>query len=378
MKRKLCLLLAVIMAAAVFCACREDKPAEPTEIDIPTTEPTAEPQLLDGALIDAYNGDWYGVYTVGEAAGLFVPNANVSNDCALRVSVDGYGRGVCNLTVNGMQRDNVSGSTNVFALCTALLDETGLQLSGMVNRLPIDWQFALEGELLVLRGRYGTDMDYMQICIALARPEGIFDTPLVLEAEQYLKERGFIGVVDLLGGSSAELPAVTAPEGYPTHVFFTEEEAEATPEPGDERSVMSADGHILVHLPEGYAVKANTVIDFIVACPEKGVESVDFTVSAWSTDSLSFLLGNTPNVTELYHYTIDGFDFYGTFLEGEPTLEGSAPTVFKLCGTDGSGMLIIINITLSMDAYSAYSYVNVDNADFTELILEAKVFADRG
>ena len=91
MKRKLSLLIAIIMAAAVFCACRDTKPADPTEIDIPTTEPTAEPQLLDGALIDAYNGDWYGVYTVGEAAGLFVPNANVSNDCALRVSVDGYG-----------------------------------------------------------------------------------------------------------------------------------------------------------------------------------------------------------------------------------------------------------------------------------------------
>lgn len=364
-------LLAVDLCFA--CGCVQHGSDDPTPIDIPTSEPTQVPTLADPALIDAYIGDWYGVYTVGEAAGAFVPNANVSNDCAMRVAVDGYGRGVCSLTVNGMERDSVSGSTNVFALCTAEVMQDGLHVDGMINRLPIEWAFTRDGDLLMMQGRYGTDTDYMVVSIALARPDVIFSTPLVLSAREYLESAGFRGVVEKLGGSNAELPDVTAPEGYSSHVFFTEASAENTAVPDDGRTVTSADGHITLHLPEGYFVRDNTVMDFIITAPEKGVDSAEFTVSSWSTDSLSFLLGNTPNVSELYHYTIDGFDFYGTFLEGTPSTEGPASTVFKLCGTNGTGTLIIINLTFALDAYSAYSYVNVENADFTELILGAKL-----
>lgn len=374
--KKLGLILSI--AALVLClaaapACHNNDPVEPTPIDIPTSEPTQIPQPISPELIDAYLGDWYGVYSVGECAGEYIPNANISNDCALRVSVDGFGRGSCSLTVNGMERDSVSGSTNIFALCTASLEEDGLHVAGMINRLPVDWLFTLDGGLLMLNGRYGTETDYMVITVALARPDVIFETPLVLAAREYLEARGFLGVVDKLGGSTDELPRVTPPEGYSPHLFFTENDAETTPVPDDGRTVLSADGHITVHLPEGYEVTENTVMDFVVACPEKGLAGAEFTVSSWSTDSLSFLLGNTPNVTELYHYTIDGFDFYGTFLESTPATEGPASTVFKLCGTNGTGVLIIINLELELDAYSAYSYVNVDNADFTELILGAKI-----
>ena len=49
-------------------------------------------------------------------------------------------------------------------------------------------------------------------------------------------------------------------------------------------------------------------------------------------------------------------------------------TVFKLCGTNGTGNLVIITVTTAMDAYSAYNYVNVDNADFCGLILGAEIF----
>ena len=62
-----------------------------------------------------------------------------------------------------------------------------------------------------------------------------------------------------------------------------------------------------------------------------------------------------------------------TGLEPATYAEG-ALTVFKLCGTNDTGALIIINIT--MDAYSAYSYVNVDNASFTELILGARFYVE--
>ncbi|MBQ2518084.1 MAG: hypothetical protein II536_04575 [Clostridia bacterium] len=374
--KKYCLIAALALLAATLCfacGCLHNDPGNTTPIDIPTSEPTQVPTLADPALIDAYLGDWYGVYTVGEAAGVFVPNANVSNDCAMRVAVDGYGRGVCSLTVNGMGRDAVSGSSNVFALCTAEVMQDGLHVDGMINRMPVEWAFTRDGNLLMMQGRCGTDTDYMVISIALARPDVIFSTPLVLAAREYLESAGFMGVVEKLGGSNDELPAVTPPEGYPSHVFFTEDSAGETASPDDGRTVTSADGHITLHLPDGYFVRENTVMDFIITSPEKGVDSAEFTVSSWSTDSLSFLLGNTPNVSELYHYTIDGFDFYGTFLEGTPSTEGPASTVFKLCGTNGTGTLIIINLNFALDAYSAYSYVNVENADFTELILGAKL-----
>ena len=214
--KKYCLIAALALLAATLCfacGCLHNDPGDTTPIDIPTSEPTQVPTLADPALIDAYLGDWYGVYTVGEAAGVFVPNANVSNDCAMRVAVDGYGRGVCSLTVNGMGRDAVSGSSNVFALCTAEVMQDGLHVDGMINRMPVEWAFTRNGDLLMMQGRCGTDTDYMVISIALARPDVIFSTPLVLAAREYLESAGFMGVVEKLGGSNDELPAVTPPDG---------------------------------------------------------------------------------------------------------------------------------------------------------------------
>ena len=374
---KLALLALTAALLAAFCGCRFfEKPDEtPDEIEIPTSEPTEVPMVLDPQVIDSFIGDWYGVYAIGEAAGVYVPNANVSNDCAMRVAVDAYGRGSCYLAVNGMERDTVSGSSNVLALCTAQIVGNELVLTGMINTQPVEWRFSINEGLLLMQGVYGSTSDYMHVNIALARPDQLLESPVTPEAQLYLSEVGFEGVVDKLGGSTSALPAVNPPEGYPAHVFFTEDAARETEPPVTERTVISVDGQIKLTLPEGYEVTGNSVMDFVVACPEKGVKAVDFTVSAWNTDSLSFLLGNTPNVSELYHYTIDGFDFYGTFIPPEDTEEESdVSTVFKLCGTNGSGSLIIINMQMTMDAYSAYSYVNVDNADFTKLILGAEYY----
>lgn len=377
----LCLLLAAALSAS-FCGCRYFEKPEPVpdQIEIPTSEPTEVPVLLDPQIIDTFIGDWYGVYAIGEAAGVYVPNANVSNDCAMRVVLNAYGRGNCYLVVNGMERDSVSGSENVFALCTAQIIGNELVLSGMINTQPIEWHFAVNEGLMLMQGVYGPSTDYMHVNIALARPDMLLDSPITPEAQLYIAEVGFEGVVDKLGGSTANLPTVIPPEGYPSHVFFTEDEAQETAAPVNEDTVISADGQIKLRLPEGYSVVNNSVMDFIVACPEKGVNAVDFTVSTWNTDALSFLLGNTPDVSELYHYTIDGFDFYGTFIPPEEPEESPAPeakpvtTVFKLCGTNGTGSLIIINMQMTLDAYAAYSYVNVDNADFTKLILGAEYY----
>lgn len=373
---KLTAIVVLIAVIAASCGCRffnkDDK--EPEPVEIPTSEPTEIPVEIAPEVIDAFIGDWYGVYAVGEAAGMYIPNANVSNDCAMRVAVDRYGRGGCYMVVNGMERDAVSGSPNVFALCIAQIVNNELVIDGMINRQHITWSFGLRDSLLIMEGTYGTTSDYMNITIALARPDQLLESPVTPEAELYLTEMGFRGVVDKLGGSTSELPAVEPPEGYPAHVFFTEDGAEETPVPGSESYVISMDGQIKVTLPEGYTVKQNDAMNFIIACPEKGIEAVEYTVSAWNTDALSFLLGNTPDVSELYHYTVDGFDFYGTFIPPEAQ-ESPVPeqtpitTVFKLCGTNGTGALIIINMRMSLDAYSAYSYVNVDNADFVKLIL---------
>lgn len=369
------ILIAAFMVTACGCKLFKKNDKQPEPIDVPTQAPTNEPVLLEPAVIDGFIGDWYGIYSVTEAKGMYAPNADVQNDCAMRVSVDGFGRGVCYLQVNGMLRDDVSGSTNVFALCSAEIADSELLIKGMINTAPVDWSFKLADGMLSLTEVYGDVNDHMRIEIKLVRPDMLSFSGLNADAADYILENGFAGIVERLGGRTSELPTVTVPEGYDAHLFF--DEAEVIPDTTDApNTVTSIDGHIKVTLPEGYGVVENDVIDFVISCPEKRVSSVDFTVSAWNTDGLSFLLGNTPNVTELYHYTIDGFDFYGTFVEAEPAEEGAHRTIFKLCGTNDTGCLIIITITLEMDAYSAYSYVNVDNDAFTELVLGAQFNVD--
>lgn len=387
MKRNhvVCALLALALFICAFAGCSIfNKPSgDPEPISIPTTEPTGVPTALENSVLEAFIGDWYGVYSVTEARGIYAPNAYVSNDCAMRVAVDNFGRGGVFLQVNGMGRDAVSGSSNVFALCNARVAGDTIALEGMVNRFPVEWEFKLQDGQLMLTEVYGDVDNYMRIEIALARPDELVQSSVVPEGLDYLIEHGFVGAVDLLGGSSDDLPQIVVPEGCDPHIRFTSSDPNATELPAPDGTVMSADGHIMVSLPEGYEVVENTVMDFVVACPEQGVIGVDFTVSAWNTDSLSFLLSNTPNVSELYHYTIDGFDFYGTFIEGEPSEEGPIPTggtrrptsIFKLCGTDGTGTLIIISFTLDLDSYAAYTYVNIDNAAFTKLILNARLFS---
>ena len=365
------LIALLVIAMAASFACRRKPSGDDPSVDIPTPVPT-EPNLpLDAEVIDRFIGDWYGVYRVDEAKGVFAPNYNVSNDCAMRVAVDDFGKGVCYLQVNGMGRDDVSGRTDLFALCSAAIKDGSIDITGSVNKFEVDWSFDLVDGMLKLTEVYGTVEDHMRIVIELVRPDELILSGLNVEASDYLNRYGFSQVIDKLGGSTAQLPAVSVAEGMDPHIFFTGEAVQqSTPEPVSGRTIVSADGHIILDMPDDYVVLKNSVVDFEVAAPQANVVSVDFTVSMWNTDSLSFLLGNTPDVTELYHYTIDGFDFYGTFIETET--ETGAATGFKLCGTDGNGNLIIINITLDMDAFEAYSYVNVDNEAFTELILGAK------
>lgn len=366
-------ILLITLMLAVSVSCRRHGDDGPSDVDIPTPVATEPLVPLSAEEIDRFIGDWYGVYSVTEARGVFAPNSGVVNDCAMRVAFDGLGRGSVYLQVNGMGRDEVSGKTDVFAMCSALIRPDRIDISGRVNTQDVNWSFDYDEGKLKLVEVYGGVDDHMRIEIELARPDELLESGIAVDAKDYLARHGFAEVIDALGGSTKALPEISVPAGADPHVFFTggSETVDVTPVPSDSSYLVSADGHITVSVPEGYVVVKNSVMDFVLAAPDQNVMSVDFTVSSWDKDGLSFLLGNTPDVKELYHYTIDGFDFYGTFIEN-PVSDAGSTMCFKMCGTDGDGNLIIINITLAMDQFTAYSYVNVDNSAFTELILGAK------
>ena len=367
MKKLALIFLSLALIAAVLTGCRHNDP-EP-EINIPSPEPTAEPTWLDAEVIESFIGDWYGVYKVTEARGAYAQNYKVYNDCAMRVAVDNFGKGSCYLQVNGMGRDLVSGSSNVFALCTAQIEGRELKLNGMINRLHVEWSFKLEDGRLTLLEVYGDIDDYMRIEIELVRPDSLVESGINVDAYAYLINNGFADVIAMLGGSPSELPAIVLSEGIDPHIFFTGDGSIVTP-PDAPNTVSSYDGRIKLILPEGYSVTQNNSLGFVVASAEEKVRSISFTVGETELDSLSYLIGSTENVTELYHYTVDGYDFYGTFTQAEQ-VSGPA-TGFKLCGTDGTGRLIEIDIVLDLDSYNAYSYINVNNESFTELVLGAK------
>lgn len=375
MKKKLTVIAILLLTAilAVSAACKRGNDNGPSDVDIPTPVATEPIVPLTAEEIDRFIGDWYGVYSVTEARGVFAPNSGISNDCAMRVAFDNLGRGSVYLQVNGMGRDEVSGKTDVFAMCSATVHSTRIDVNGRINTQDINWSFDYENGRLKLVEVYGGVEDHMRIEIELIRPDELLASDLAVDARDYIARYGFADVIDRMGGYVHALPEISVPEGIDPHIFYTGEttETEITPVPTDANYIVSADGHITVSLPQGYVVVKNSVMDFVLAAPDQNVMSVDFTVSSWDKDGLAFLLGNTPDVKELYHYTIDGFDFYGTFIEN-PVSGAGATMCFKMCGTDGEGDLIIINITLSMDQFSAYSYVNVDNDAFTKLILEAK------
>lgn len=370
MKKPIAVLLVlalVLLAALSFAGCRHND-VDP-EINIPSPEPTSEPTWLEPEVIEAFVGDWYGTYKVSEARGIYAQNDKVVNDCAMRVAVDNFGRGGCYLQVNGMGRDSVSGSSNVFALCTAEISGQELLINGMINTLPVEWRFKLEDGSLTLLEVYGDIDDHMRIEIELVRPDALVESGISVDAYAYLVNNGFADVVQMLGGVPSELPSIAVSDDIDPHIFFTGDGSMITP-PDSPNTVTSYDGRIKVVLPEGYSVMQNNADGFVMTSAEDKVRSISFTVGESELDSLSYLIGSTENVTELYHYTIDRFDFYGTFTTAEQ-VNGTA-TGFKLCGTDGSGRLITVEIVLDLDSYNAYSYINVNNENFSELVLGAK------
>lgn len=368
MKRKLNVLLLITLACVLaFSACINTVDPGPTEIEIPTPEPTAEPRAIDAEAIDACLGDWYGVFSVTGAGGAYAPNSGVKNDCAMRAALDAFGRGTLYLVVNGLGADSISGSKNVFALCAAELTGDGISVRGMVNRYAVDWLFTQENGLLRLNGRVGDENDNMDIEILLSRPDALAASGLEPDALAYVNEHGFGGVISLLGGSERELPSLNPAEGMDAHDFFSAEpEGASIEDPIPVGTLVTgANGHITLNLPAGYIVIENDAMGFIVAGPEDGLIKGDFSYTSWDTDALSFLVSSVPALTELYHYTVDGFDFYGTFAQAPANDE----SLFRLCGVK-DGKLVIVNLLFSVGEEQAKTFLSGES--FRMLIMGMK------
>lgn len=366
----LCLTIAVMMLAS-FGGCLKD-PTGPSVVDLKTPVPTEAPAPADAETVDAFLGDWYGVYTVKTASGIYAANAGIKNDCAMRVAIGENGLGTCYLAVNGLGPDAVSGSKNLFALCTSAIVNGELRVKGMINRYPVEWTFRRDNGLLKLAESFGDANDGMEIEIVLARPDELAGSGIAADAAEYLAEYGFTGVIDAIGGRSAELPALSPAEGYDAHDFFTAEPTGSVedPLPTGGKIITGATGHITLDLPENYIVMQNDVLGLVLSAPADRVSSVDFTYAAWNTGSLEYLIENAPGARDFTHYTIDGFDFYGAFVDGPQGFERS--TVYKLCGVNGRGKLIVITMTMNMDMTEAMKYASVSNDSFRQLILGAK------
>ncbi|MBO4385263.1 MAG: hypothetical protein J5854_07595 [Clostridia bacterium] len=368
---KILCVLAVAMMLVPFAGCLKD-PNGPTVVDIKTPVPTEAPVPADAETVDAFFGDWYGVYTVKSATGIYAANSGVKNDCAMRAAIYETGTGSCYLAVNGLEPDAVSGSKNVFALCTAIIANGELVIKGMINRFPAEWRFRREGALLKLSESFGDEANGMQIEIVLARPDALADSGIAADAAEYLAEYGFSGVIDAIGGRTSELPTLMPNDGYDAHDFFTAEPtgSVADPLPTGGKIVTGANGHITLDVPENYVVMQNDVLGFVLSAPQDRVSSVEFTFASTTEDALSYLITAAPGAKEFTHYTIDGFDFYGAFIDGPQGFERS--TVYKLCGVSARGDLVVITMTMTRDLEAAKTYASALNDTFRQLILGAK------
>ena len=362
MKKLISIILLLSLAAAAFTGCHRLPGPDISDITTPAPDATAVPAAVDPAMIDGVIGDWYGVFTVVTVGGIYADNFGIRNDCALRVALDESGKGSCYLVVNGLE------GGNVLANCAASLDETKLMLIGSVGGKPVEWAFERQGTVMKLTEKYGDEADFMDFEIVVSRPDMLALSGLRPDATDYIAKNGYADIVDRLGGSGAELPAVTPLEGYADHVFFTRGGPVDDPEPTEAPNLLvCCGGHVMLSLPDSYVVLQNDNSGFIAACPEENVWSIEFSYTEAEADALSVLLANNPNPKMITHYVIDGYDCYGAFLDGE----NQSSTVFRLCGSNGEGGLLMISMDMGMDAHSAYYYVNVRNGSFAQLVLGA-------
>lgn len=341
-------LLAAALMLCVFAGCTQ--PFEEPE-DNGEPEPTGAAAEFDRELL----GDWYGVFTVSEAAGRFAENAGVTNDCAMRVALGADGKGVCYCVINGL-------GDGLFENCSAEADGAGLNIKGSIEGGDVDWRFDLLGGVLSLSGLYAVEGDYMRVGFTLRHCGAEWSGSPIPAGYQYTAENGFGGIVALMGGSREKLPEI-AEEGVNLRLSEEAQSANAA-DFNDPGRTVSANGLFSVVLPKGFEVTTDSNTRFEIkngdtnAVIRYGVEASD---KAPMEALLPFMQGGDHD--DIFHYSIDGYDCFATVCEGE---EGAELVLF---GQRDAGELLHIVMNCGLSAEDTVNAVDSLPEFFAQAVL---------
>ena len=318
------LLIALLLTALTACT---DEP----EILIPSPAPSTEVPAaeFDRGVI----GDWYGIFSVGDAGGKYGPNSGKANDCAVRLALNDYGEGPFYCVINGL-------GDGYFADCRAYADKTGVVVQGTVGGERVDWRFDMLGGKLSLSELYGGGDDYMRVEIVLRhcgddwsadarRPAGL----------DHVTENGFYGVVAQMGGDPANMPAVSG-EGLNLRLT-TDEKQTFGPEFDADGRTISQNGHFSIVMPEGFSVLSDGELFAITS--RDGRVRIVYYLEQSEKAPLEALTEHMQGLghDDIYRYDIDGYDCYATVVRGD-----NASNVV-LIGNKNPGTLLKVNLLLS-------------------------------
>ena len=283
-------LFVVIILIAVCCACTGGK----------------DPENKKAEFDRSFIGDWYGVFKVSEAGGKYEENLGITDDCALRFAIGEDGAGVCYCVING-----IGGS--IFKDCAAAADKDGVTVAGNIEGKKIEWRFNAvrggEGALtgLYASGFFGNVLDFMRVSFTLRHCGEEWSGGVIPAGYEYTKQFGFGGIVELFGGSKADLPEVNAEGANLRLSTDAEPEKQPAPDFNDAGRVKSVNGHFSVILPKGFEIAKNDRSGFALA---DQYNTISYSVEKTDISPLEALAQYLPGegYTDVYHYDIDGYD----------------------------------------------------------------------
>lgn len=356
--RILAFALVAVMAAAAAGCIRINYPA-PDESEKPTSAP---PVSFDKTLI----GDWYGVFSVTEAAGKYAANAGTDNDCAMRLALGEDGRGSAYIAVNTVGE--------LFETCTAEASEGGVKLTGKVGGMEVEWKLTLLGKRLRLSEAYGEGGDTMNVEMVLMHCGDEWTGAPIPAGYAFTNEYGFGNVIESMGGDLKKLPEITDKDA---NLRYTSDEWNGIPEPpepafDDEGRTVSSNGVFSLIVPEGFKVTRDDDYAISFKNDGKGVTEVIFYLYLTNDDPLTVLLDPENGFSDesFYHFTIDGFDCYGSATDTE---NGSR---LMILGGDGKHMLEI-HFDYTGTAAELKEFIRTEPELFDVLVLGALIDASK-
>ena len=354
------LLLAAMIAAASLGCIKINYPTDPTEA--PTENPTEAPAPTDEPV--SFNaellGDWYGVFSITDAAGKYADNKGVENDCALRIDIKEDGKGSAYLAVNGLGA--------LLTDCAASAKDDEVVLSGSISEKPVEWKFILVGEKLLFSGDLGSDGDTMKIGITLMHCGAEWTGLPIPEGYEFTALYGFGNVIESFGGDPAELPE---PEGEDVNLRFTTDEWNGVPEPVepdfyDEDRKISENGLFSLVVPEGFKVTRDDEYAISFSNTKEGVTRVIFYMYKSDLDPLETIL--ETNTDSFMHFYIDGFDCYAVVQEIAEEDGGGAE--LYLLGMN-NGVMLEVHYVIDGTADDLNVMLKLDPGYFETLVLGA-------